>query len=75
MEFSGNLGELDAYYTERRDIQTQNGKLHTDIWRLNKEENRTEEIDKIKTQIKENCVRIRTLNHLIDKKRLECTGL
>ncbi len=75
MEFSGNLGELDAYYIERRDIQTQNGKLHADVWRLSKEENTAEEIDKIKTQIRENCVRIRTLNHLIDKKRLECMGL
>lgn len=80
MEFAGNLGELDAYYLERREIQTQNGQLHADVWRLNKEENKAEEnkaeeIDGIKTQLRYNCARIRTLNHLIDKKRLECMGL
>ena len=79
MEFNGALGELDAYCTERRGVQNQNGKLHAMIWKLNRENvdspDKTVEIDRMKAEIRENCTRIRTLNYLINKKRLECMGI
>ena len=75
MQFDGSMGDLDAYYSERRTLQVRNGKLHAEIWRLGKQPGTDDRIFHMGKELDANTIRIRTLNCLIDKKRLECLGL
>ena len=77
MEFSGALGELDAYYLERRELEVRNGRLHAEVWRLKHtallpEPQIQVQKRKLKAEIQENSTRMRTLSYLINKTRLQC---
>ena len=54
-----------AYHTERRLLQIRNGKLHYHIWRLGQEKEVEEEVSRLKTELWQNTVRMRTLDYLI----------
>ena len=54
-----------TYHAERKLLQIRNGKLHCEIWRLGKESETEDQVFRLKTELHENTVRIRTLNYLI----------
>ena len=54
-----------SYHTERKLLQIRNGKLHCEILQLGKESKTGDEVFRLKTELHENTVRIRTLNYLI----------
>ena len=54
-----------SYHAERKLLQIQNGKLHYQIWRLGKEKETEDQVSRLKTELEENAVRIRTLDYLI----------
>ena len=58
-----------AYQTERKLLQKWNGKLHYEIWRLGKEGDTENQVSRLKIELHENAVRIRTLDYLIKYER------
>lgn len=54
-----------VYHTERKLLQTRNGKLHYHIWRLAKERETEDQVSTLKMELWQNTVRMRTLDHLI----------
>ena len=64
-----------SYHAERKLLQIQNGKLHYQIWRLGREKETEDQVSRLKTELEENAVRIRTLNYLIKNDNYENSQL
>ena len=71
MQNAASMSGLDAYHLERRELTVQNGRLHAEIWRLQKLPATEPAILPLRKEISDNTARIRTLDHLIQAKRLE----
>ena len=74
MQFEEPLNTLDWYYLERRELQTQNGKLHAEIWRLGGAPGADAAIARHRRDIRDNTRRIRTIDLLVGKIRLALTS-
>jgi len=87
MEYTRELGELETYYSEQMELNVQNGKIHAQIWRigLNAKQNNAQTsapnqdsssaLKRLRTELRENKVRIRTLDYLIKMKHQEIIGI
>jgi len=67
MQFEGHLKCLDCYYIERRELQTQNGRLHAEIWRLGKVPGSETLIADYRREINDNTRHMRRIDWLISK--------
>ena len=71
MEFHGQLGDLDSYYLERRELEVRNRTLQAEIRRLGQGADCTDAVDRCRLEMGANGVRVRALTCLIDRIRLQ----
>ena len=74
MQFEEPLNTLNWYYLERRELQTQNGTLHAEIWRLGGAPGADAAIAKHRREISDNTRRMHTIDYLVSKIRLAMAG-
>jgi hypothetical protein len=66
MEFHGLLGDLDAYYLERRELELRSAALEAEIRRLGQEGGREDAIRQRRAELAANAARLRRLACLLD---------